>query len=206
MNAPDLQRGLPPRWSDAVEGIVWLPRLAAKVRAHDAGTLGTYLLGQSPIDDELLKTAQLNYAQLIEIVRASADDAAVLAAILKDQPPPMSQRQTPQSSSMPPRALERLVRRCLEKKPEDRWHSAHDLKPMLELIDLTGPTSASVSVSSSGIQAAPPNKKNRLWPAIRRRGGDCRGGGSLAMGSVAKSSPDASRPLRSRTRREDGIH
>jgi Domain of unknown function (DUF5069) len=86
MNAPDLQRGLPPRWSDAVEGIVWLPRLAAKVRAHDAGTLGTYLLGQSPIDDELLKTARLSYAELIEIVRASADDAAVLAAMAAASP------------------------------------------------------------------------------------------------------------------------
>ena len=86
MNAPDLQRGFPPRRSNAIEGIVWLPRLAAKVRAHDAGTLGTYLLGQSPIDDEFLKAAQLSYAQLIAIVRASADDAAVLAGIAAASP------------------------------------------------------------------------------------------------------------------------
>lgn len=77
----DLQSGAPPRWSDAVEGIVWLPRLAAKVRAHDAGTLGTYLLGQSPIDDEFLRAAQLSYADLVAIVRASPDDASILAAI-----------------------------------------------------------------------------------------------------------------------------
>jgi hypothetical protein len=70
MNAPDLQRGFPPRWSNAVEGIVWLPRLAAKVRAHD----------------EFLKAAQLSYAQLIAIVRASADDAAVLAGIAAASP------------------------------------------------------------------------------------------------------------------------
>ncbi len=62
-------------------GIVWLPRLAAKVRAHDAGTLGTYLLGQSPVDDEFLRTAQLSYADFIAIVRAAPDDAGVLAAI-----------------------------------------------------------------------------------------------------------------------------
>ena len=86
MNAPDLQRGSPPRWNVAVEGIVWLPRLAAKVRAHDAGTLGTYLLGQSPIDDEFLKIAHLSYAQLIAIVRASTDDSAVLAAIAAASP------------------------------------------------------------------------------------------------------------------------
>jgi hypothetical protein len=81
MTSTDLKSGSPPRWSDAVDGIVWLPRLAAKVRAHDAGTLGAYLLGQSPADDEFLKTAQLQYADFIAIVRASADDAAVLVAI-----------------------------------------------------------------------------------------------------------------------------
>jgi hypothetical protein len=81
MTSTDLQRGSPPRWRDAIEGIVWLPRLAAKVRAYDAGTLGTYLLGQSPIDDEFLRTAELRYADFIAIVRAAPDDAAVLAAI-----------------------------------------------------------------------------------------------------------------------------
>jgi hypothetical protein len=86
MNATDLQRGSPPRWSDAVEGIVWLPRLAAKVRAHDAGTLGTYLLGQSPVDDEFLKIAQLSYADFIAIVRASSSDATVLAALADNSP------------------------------------------------------------------------------------------------------------------------
>jgi hypothetical protein len=81
MSSTDLQSGSPPRWSDAVDGIVWLPRLAAKVRAYDAGTLGSYLLGQSPIDDEFLRASQISYADLIAIVRASSDDAAALAAI-----------------------------------------------------------------------------------------------------------------------------
>ncbi len=69
---------------------------------------------------------------------------AILAAILKDQPEPISQFQ-PQV----PRALERVVRKCLEKKPAERWHSAHDLKPVLEMIDLAGPTNASTSMSAS---------------------------------------------------------
>ncbi len=64
-----------------MNGIIWLPRLAAKVRAHDAGMLGTYLLGQSPIDDEFLRAAQLDYASFIAIVRTAADDGAALAAI-----------------------------------------------------------------------------------------------------------------------------
>jgi hypothetical protein len=86
MTCTDLQSGSPPRWSDVVEGIVWLPRLAAKVRAYDAGTLGTYLLGQSPVDDEFLRIAQLSYANFIAIVRASSDDAAVLAEIAAKSP------------------------------------------------------------------------------------------------------------------------
>jgi hypothetical protein len=81
MNATDLQRGAPPRWNVAVEGVIWLPRLAAKVRSHDAGMLGSYLLGQSPIDDEFLRAAQLDYAGFIALVRSRADDAGVLAAI-----------------------------------------------------------------------------------------------------------------------------
>lgn len=86
MNATDFERGVPPRWNEAVDGVIWLPRLAAKVRAHDAGTLGTYLLGQSPIDDEFLRAAQLDYAGFIAIVRAAATDGAVLSAIAAASP------------------------------------------------------------------------------------------------------------------------
>ena len=93
---------------------------------------------------------------------------AILAAILKDQPEPISQFQ-PQV----PRALDRVVRKCLEKKPADRWHSAHDLKPVLEMIDLAGPTSASTSMSASGSQAAPPQPPKTKWlvPAVAIVGG-----------------------------------
>jgi serine/threonine protein kinase len=91
--------------------------------------------------------------------------AAVLASLMKDQPAPMNQRQP-----LVPRALERVVRKCLEKKPEDRWRSAHDLKPTLELIDLDAPppTSASASVPIPVPEPSPPPKTRRawLWPAI----------------------------------------
>jgi len=87
--------------------------------------------------------------------------AAVLAALLKDQPAPMSQRQP-----ATPRALERVVRKCLEKKPDDRWHSARDLKPTLELIDLDAPlTSMSTASTSVPIPIQTPRKK-WLWPAV----------------------------------------
>ena len=88
--------------------------------------------------------------------------AAVLASVLKEPPPPMSQRQPPV-----PRALERLVRKCLEKKPDDRWHSARDLKPALELIDLDAPgTSISSASASVPIPVLPPSKKKWIWPAL----------------------------------------
>ena len=38
-----------------------------------------------------------------------------------------------------PEGLDRVVRKCLEKKRDDRWQSARDLKPTLELIDLDAP-------------------------------------------------------------------
>ena len=84
--------------------------------------------------------------------------AGVLAAILKDQPPPMSERQP-----AVPRSLERVVRKCLEKKPDDRWQSARDLKPTLELIDLDAPA----GLSSSGTATTPGRSRiGWLWPGI----------------------------------------
>ena len=87
--------------------------------------------------------------------------AAVLAALLKDQPPPMSQRQP-----AVPRALERVVRKCLEKKPDDRWHSAQDLKPTLELIDLDAPPTSMSSASVSVPIPVQTPKKGWLWPSV----------------------------------------
>ena len=87
---------------------------------------------------------------------------AVLAAILKDQPAPIQQFQP-----TTPRALDRVVRKCLEKKSADRWHSAHDLKQTLELIDLAGPTSASAgSASGSGVSDRSSSRRKWLWPAV----------------------------------------
>ena len=92
---------------------------------------------------------------------------AILAAILKDQPEPISQFQP-----AVPRSLDRVVRKCLEKKPAERWHSAHDLKQTLELIDLAGPTNASASVSGSGMQPVVemPARRKWLWLAIAATG------------------------------------
>jgi eukaryotic-like serine/threonine-protein kinase len=86
--------------------------------------------------------------------------AAVLASLMKDQPPPMNQRQPGT-----PRQLERFVRKCLEKKPDDRWQSARDLKPMLEMIDLDTPQ-IGAAISSVPIPAPSRSSPKWLWPSI----------------------------------------
>jgi hypothetical protein len=94
MTAPDLRNGPPRRWSASVDGVIWLPRLIDKCRAHDAGTLGTYLYGQSPVDDAFLALAGLDYPSFTTIVRANAGDAAVLAGIEARAPGATARLQT----------------------------------------------------------------------------------------------------------------
>jgi Tol biopolymer transport system component/tRNA A-37 threonylcarbamoyl transferase component Bud32 len=57
----------------------------------------------------------------------------VLAAILEKEPEPISVVQP-----MTPPALEKLIRTCLAKDPDQRWQSAHDVKLQLEAISEMG--------------------------------------------------------------------
>ena len=77
-------------------------------------------------------------------------------AILKEDPPEL---QDP-SGRIPP-VLDRLVRRCLEKRPEHRFHSAHDLGLALEAVSGGG------SLSSPAITAptAPRRRRRSLFAA-----------------------------------------
>src|SRR5208282_5149825 len=56
--------------------------------------------------------------------------ASLIAAILTAEPAPISQLQP-----LTPPALERVVKKCLAKDPDDRWQSACDIKTNLEWID-----------------------------------------------------------------------
>ena len=67
--------------------------------------------------------------------------AETLTAILKDDSPDLSERATP--------ALERVIRRCLEKRRDDRFHSAHDLGLALDLL-------SSMTASGTPQAANPP--------------------------------------------------
>jgi serine/threonine protein kinase len=69
--------------------------------------------------------------------------ASLIAAILEREPAPISSLQP-----MTPPALDRVVKTCLAKDPEDRWQNAQDLKRELEWIaddvsEATGPASRS---------------------------------------------------------------
>ncbi|HKC25232.1 MAG TPA: protein kinase [Thermoanaerobaculia bacterium] len=55
--------------------------------------------------------------------------ASLIAAILSSEPPPISTIQR-----MAPPALDRLVKTCLAKEPDERWQSAHDVASELKWI------------------------------------------------------------------------
>src|SRR5215475_6282814 len=56
----------------------------------------------------------------------------VMNAILKEDPPELAAM-----NHRVPQGLERLIRRCLEKQPERRFHSAHDLGYALEALSIS---------------------------------------------------------------------
>ena len=66
---------------------------------------------------------------------AATSQASLIGAILHKEPESMSQVEP-----MTPRALDRAVRRCLAKDPEDRWQSARDVA--LELAEASRPEEA----------------------------------------------------------------
>ena len=100
--------------------------------------------------------------------RAFHGDSAgeTMAAILKEDPPDLSV--TNQNISP---GLERIVRHCLEKNPEQRFHSAHDLG--FDLAALSGTTGQMI--------AAPARRRLRLMPVALVVLGAARGRGGRAL-------------------------
>jgi len=89
--------------------------------------------------------------------RAFHGDSAAdtMSAILKEDPPDLSI--TNQAVSP---GLERIVRHCLEKNPEQRFHSAHDVAFALETLTGTSSVSAA-SFAPSPVEA----RRRKLVPA-----------------------------------------
>src|SRR5450631_1083087 len=80
--------------------------------------------------------------------------AETMTAILNDDPPAISQT----GSNIPP-AVQRVVNRCLEKNPEQRFHSASDLAFALDALSDSG---ASPSVATKTPSRSSPGRA-LLW-------------------------------------------
>ena len=65
--------------------------------------------------------------------------AETLTAILKDDPPELAETHP----NVPP-ALERVVRRCLEKSPDERFHSARDVAYAIDALSSSSPARSAV--------------------------------------------------------------
>jgi serine/threonine-protein kinase len=102
--------------------------------------------------------------EMLSGVRAFRRDSAVetMSAILTEDPPEIAS-----SARAVSPALARIVRRCLEKRAGDRFHSAHDLALALEAVSsgLPGP----LSEPDRGPRAAPGvslSRRHLWWAAL----------------------------------------
>jgi eukaryotic-like serine/threonine-protein kinase len=85
--------------------------------------------------------------------------AETMTAILKEEPPELSE--TNAKISLP---LEKIIRRCLEKKPEGRFHSASDLAFAIESLSGSASTSGqTVTVPASALR--PLTRERIAWIA-----------------------------------------
>jgi len=84
---------------------------------------------------------------------SGGSQASLIASILERQPEPLSAVQP-----SAPAALDRIVRKCLAKDPEERWQSASDLASELKW---SGETSSAHATSAT----APPGKRT-AWSRI----------------------------------------
>ena len=65
-----------------------------------------------------------------------SSQASLITAIMSAEPSAVSERQP-----LSPPGLDRIVKKCLAKDPEDRWHSAHDLADELKWVSNDAPES-----------------------------------------------------------------
>ncbi len=87
-----------------------------------------------------------------------ASRASLIAAIMQNDPPPISQLRP-----MTPPTLDRVVKTCLEKDPEDRWQSAADVAKELKW---TAEGEASGGAGIASLSAAHRARRERLAWAL----------------------------------------
>jgi eukaryotic-like serine/threonine-protein kinase len=84
-----------------------------------------------------------------------ASSVETMNAVLNEDPPDVSD-----TGAHVPAALERIVRRCLEKNPEERFHSAHDVALVLESL------SAASDASTTGVVGVGGKRRMPAWAAL----------------------------------------
>ena len=104
--------------------------------------------------------------------------ADTVSAILREDPPELSAT----NRTIPP-ALERIVRHCLEKSPDERAHSAHDLAFDLESFSTV--SSGTAVTPASRIEIRRPSSRTLFAAAV------CLGAGVLGGRLLWKKPPDA---------------
>ena len=94
--------------------------------------------------------------EMLSGVRVFRRDSAAetMSAILREEPPDLSAT----NKNVQP-GLERIVRRCLEKNPEERFYSARDIAFDLEALSAT--SGATAAAADAGVA-----KRRRLFPAL----------------------------------------
>jgi Tol biopolymer transport system component/tRNA A-37 threonylcarbamoyl transferase component Bud32 len=81
--------------------------------------------------------------------------ASLIGAILHTEPPPISSVQP-----LAPQPLDRVVKTCLAKDPEDRWQTAHDVKLQLRAIAEAG---SQAGVTPAAVPIRPRARVQILW-------------------------------------------
>ncbi|HEV2064114.1 MAG TPA: protein kinase [Thermoanaerobaculia bacterium] len=88
---------------------------------------------------------------------AGKSQASLIASILEHEPPAISSVQP-----MVPPALDRVVKICLAKEPDDRWQTAHDLESELKWIAQVG----SQAGVAAPVAARRKNRERLAWTAF----------------------------------------
>src|SRR4029453_10621960 len=112
---------------------------------------------------------------------SGANQASVISSILRDDPVPISQ-----IHPLAPRALERIVRTCLAKDPEDRWQTARDVALQLETI---------ATDRSGDVTLTIPARRRAAWaPWALAAGAGALGAGAVLRGA-APAGPSRDAPV-----------
>jgi eukaryotic-like serine/threonine-protein kinase len=118
--------------------------------------------------------------------------ASLIARILEHDPPPMSTLQP-----LTPSVLDRVVKRCLAKDPEGRFHSAHDLSFALAMSGGSEPAPLATVTSPSGLSRR----------QILKGGAAALGlfGGGLGVGALVRRSNSVTTPSYQRVTFRQGL-